>query len=311
MVRLRFPLVLVGAIAASALVGCSSGGDFHGSDGSAGVPATVTPAGTPVSDVDYTALLTTVAADVVAAIDQLRLSTPETLETEVPVAEDRITAAKNKVTAVNPPPVLGEGHSQVIASLDDIARQLRYGLDDYRSGSICTPSAVADGWSNLPGADRLRGALALLGPVGAPLAAILPPAGPLDRRLETGTLVKDPGNGQGEIRIENGTDTDAAVTLAQNGQAVGTVYTARNTTTTMTGLPTGSYRIYVAWGADWDPVAAGFSRSCTFDEFVFDGTSEITYGMAPDYAGGYDIWLQTFPDGTATFESVDRDQFPV
>lgn len=306
----RVSPVVVGMVCTVALAGCGGGGDSHGSSSGNAAGAETAQAPDPISEADYTTLLASVAADLTGAIDQLRAATPQSLTDELTTARDRIRAAKNRVTEVVPPPGLKAGHTTVIAGLSDLTNQLKNSAADYTAGRICTPSAVADSWGDLPSIEKLRIATDELGPAGASLAAVLPPPGPLDRRLETGTLIKDPGDDPGELIIDNQTDTDSAVTIARGQQAVGTIYVTKHTTATMRGIPAGEFDVFIASGTDWDPTAAGFSRSCTFTEFVPNDHVPFRYGLPPQNWSGYTISLHTVDDGNATTPIVDRDRFP-
>jgi hypothetical protein len=59
------------------------------------------------------------------------------------------------------------------------------------------------------------------------------------------------GSGYDKPTVENGTDHATAVTLSQDGRAVGSFYVARSKAAQMTNVPDNTYDIFFISGADW------------------------------------------------------------
>jgi hypothetical protein len=163
--------------------------------------------------------------------------------------------------------------------------------------------------SSLPGADALRRAAPTLGPAGADLTAALPAPEPLLNRHEHNrTVLRAPGSGRGEITAENVPDHDSAVTLSQDGRAVGSFYVARGETAQMANIPDGTYDIFFTSGVDWD--GREFTRSCTFQRFDKTQTFATTEAQNRITYTKLTVILYPAPNGNAQVVDVPPDSFP-
>jgi hypothetical protein len=275
--------------------------------------ATVVPtaAPAPVSPEAYTGELGAVAADVSAAIARLRGATPETLVGEAAAAASMVEDSGQRLRQIAPPAEFVTNHDLLVTSLGSWAGQITGVGGTFTSGELCTVQAVSATVTTLPGLDAVRSSAAAFGSAGTVLAEALPAPEPLaDRRLENGTVLYDPGSGEGELEIENGTDRDAAITLAQAGEAVGSIYVERGANAALSGVPDGTFELFFTSGTDWDETAGAFSRSCTFERFespaVFS-TVETAGGI--EYTV-YSATLQPVPGGTARASPVPPESFP-
>jgi hypothetical protein len=124
------------------------------------------------------------------------------------------------------------------------------------------------------------------------------------RSQPTGTVVAGHADsGQGWLTITNGGTTDATVSLVADGAAPSvTVYVGQGQTYTLEGIPDGVYQLYVTSGADWDPAARLFSRSCQFQQFDYTTTDAE--------ATTYTVTLTPVIGGNASMSTVDPGQFP-
>lgn len=297
-----------------AAAGCSS--DTDPSSAAAPVQpsaATVAPPATPVpvSPEVYAGELGAVADEVRAAVARLRAATPETLTGEADAASAMVEDSGQRLRRIVPPAEFATNHDLLVTSLGSWANQISGLGGTFTSGELCTVQAVSAMATALPGLDAVRSSAAAFGGAGTVLSEALPAPEPLaDRRLENGTVLNDPGSGNGELEIENGTDRDAAITLAQAGQAVGSIYVAGGANAVLSGVPDGTFELFFTSGTDWDEAARAFTRSCTFERFespaVFS-TAEIAGGI--EYTV-YSATLQPVAGGTARTSPVPPESFP-
>lgn len=130
-------------------------------------------------------------------------------------------------------------------------------------------------------------------------------------RLPNGKLLTARGlSGMGELTIDNGGSSDAVVTLSKHKKATASVYVRKGKSYTVTGVPNGTYEVFVTDGADWDRKARAFGRKCAFWRFE----DPVKFGIKR--VGNetiYDTWsftLQPVVDGTAATADVDPNDFP-
>ncbi|HEY4498486.1 MAG TPA: hypothetical protein VJH94_00300 [Candidatus Paceibacterota bacterium] len=126
--------------------------------------------------------------------------------------------------------------------------------------------------------------------------------------LPTGTIIKKRSaylQGEGELKIENGTSYDAVAKLIRDGTSVLTVYIKANSTYSMLNISDGTYWLAFAQGTDWDATAQKFNRNAhvsAFDEtFEFETTDTRT--------AGWEVTLNAVAGGTASASDVDPSQF--
>lgn len=126
--------------------------------------------------------------------------------------------------------------------------------------------------------------------------------------LPTGTVIKKRTaylQGDGELKISNGTSYDALAKLILDGASVLTVYIKAGDTYTMKNISDGTYWLAFAQGTDWNATTLKFNRNAqvsAFDE-TFDFTTSDTQYSA------WEVTLNPVTGGTAKSSNVDPAQF--
>jgi hypothetical protein len=314
-------LVLVLIVGVVAVV--SGGGDKKPVAGgqktgaaSTGPTSSPTPATPPVSPEDYAKILTGVdngmgpafakvaashnAAETAANVDQLHTATLSVL---------------NTLDKTTPPEAVKSAHSDLVSALGAFLTTVNDTTAASKNGGVCAGSGAIVALTNASSANQLRSVTASFAKADPAhqykVATFLPaPAAAQNRRLPNGSFTKKGSrNGQGHLKIDNkaGT-TDAAVSLTTVGSkaSVFTVYVLAGQTYTVTGIKDGTYEIYLTSGADWDPAAPGFSRTCNFEKFADTFAFKTTSTSATIWT----ITLQAVVGGNAQTDSVNPGDFP-
>lgn len=126
--------------------------------------------------------------------------------------------------------------------------------------------------------------------------------------LPTGTILKKRNaylQGDGELKISNGTNYDAVAKLIRDGASVLTVYIKANSTYTIKNISDGTYWLAFAQGTDWDTTTQKFNRNAqasAFDETFEFSTTDTQYS-------GWEVTLNPITGGTAKSSNVDLSQF--
>jgi hypothetical protein len=125
--------------------------------------------------------------------------------------------------------------------------------------------------------------------------------------LENGTIIFSAFNdfGYGEIRVENGTNSDALIKLVKEKSLIQAVYIRKKNEVTLRNISPGVYEVLFCFGLSWDNGQKRFMRDCSYSKFeegfIFEETDE-----------GYDtykITLHPVIGGTAKTETISRDEF--
>lgn len=137
-----------------------------------------------------------------------------------------------------------------------------------------------------------------------------------DRRLPSGTLIKSSLlNGNCQLVIENGLDTDAAVKLLRSGsnQCLAYFYVSSRATDSVKGIPDGSYRLLFVAGRDWDDKKQCFIRDKAFSEFdrqlSFETISERRSDAIHYEYRGHRVTLHKIRHGNASAHGVSEALF--
>lgn len=235
-----------------------------------------------------------------------------TLPKRLAEAERIAEKVAKDVRAMTPPPKASAAHMRLVDALDALAGDLSATADAVERQELCAPSSVlaelgdGAGFAALPEAvQALRRAR-----VDVDLAV---PATPKarGRSLPNGTFVRAGGlSGRGELRIDNGTEKDAVVSLVRGGRPAFSVYVRGTSRVTVSGVPDGTYALYYAFGTDWDRRAKAFTRHCGFRRFDREATFETTYDTTAIYHTIQELGLQPTANGNATTSDVAPQDFP-
>ena len=127
----------------------------------------------------------------------------------------------------------------------------------------------------------------------------------------TGTWILRPTGprGRGSLRIDNVSSRDAVARLMSGGHSWCEVYLRSRTGFTVSGIPSGSYRLRFALGSDWDPRSMGFrldpSDAALGEELRFGVTDQdgIRYMDAqhvtlrgPEDPGSHEFTVSAYSD---------------
>lgn len=130
--------------------------------------------------------------------------------------------------------------------------------------------------------------------------------------LPTGTVIKSRSyylSGDGELKIDNGTNSDAVAKLIAGGTSIFTVYIKAHSIYTIKDITNGTYWLVFALGSDWDASTKTFRRSAGFSSF--DDPFDFTTWEDSQYVhySSFQITLNPVLGGTAETSSVDAAQF--
>lgn len=174
---------------------------------------------------------------------------------------------------VDPPAEAVAVHRDLLAGLRQITTDLSQLSGQVESMELCAVPSILAAVSNAPGVNSLRTVHETLSS-GRPGASyqwgeFLPAPTPLpERRLANGRLVDNQRRtGNGQLKVDNGTEHDAVVKLVQGGSPVVSVYVGKGSETTVGKINDGSYELFYTSGIDWDGQLKTFTRSCLFERF--------------------------------------------
>ena len=126
--------------------------------------------------------------------------------------------------------------------------------------------------------------------------------------LPTGTVIKRVSKylqGDGELKISNGTSYDAEAKLIRDGTSVLTVYIKAGDDYTMENISDGTYWLAFAQGTDWNNTTLKFNRNAqasSFDDTFDFVTTDTQYTS-------FEVTLNPVAGGTAQSSDVDPTQF--
>ena len=132
------------------------------------------------------------------------------------------------------------------------------------------------------------------------------------RSLANGSVIRRGfGQGDGTLRVENGTDSDAVVKLVDStlGALVVEFYVRHGQTASVDQIPDGTFQVIFAGGDDWDSEAQGFTRDVSFAAFDkrFDFTTKRT-GYEVDYSS-FTLTLHAVPHGNLSSQPISAADF--
>ncbi|MEV7422728.1 hypothetical protein [Streptomyces sp. NPDC091212] len=301
----------MGAVLALALplAACDSGGDGDGPDSPAAV-TTSAPAPPPkVDPAVYRRTLESALKPVDKALRAMnRTDDGGALNKAFGTASDAAGAAADALTAAPTPDDAATANVSLTIALRALSENLKEASTAH--GRCATSPRVE--LASTDGPAGLRDASAALTGLGYPARVAAPRTEkPKKRRLDNGTLVKDGGRGGlGRLTIDNGTASDAVVSLTRQKRTAFTVYIRKGRSATVRAVDDGSYTVYFSSGTDWNSARKSFTRDCAFQKFddkaafrtvaVTGGTqyTVLKYSLAKSVGGN------------ATTSDVDEDEFP-
>ena len=234
--------------------------------------ATATATAAPLSAPDYQLLLTRLGEAVRPAVAQVNAAGTMV---ELAPARDALSAVLREQTSalaeIVPPShatVPTRDLRQALGALDEHVKALNLtGLGESCGG---VRPVVDDIDLALNSAD-LRNSITGLAAAGFQVGAFVPPAPRPhdDRHAANGTIVQRSGpKGPGKLDIDNGTDSDVAVSVVtgEPSKPQVMIYVRAGQHATVTRI-SGTYDVYYKSGADWDAGRRQFTRDCVFEKF--------------------------------------------
>jgi hypothetical protein len=300
------------------LGGCDRfGGDGSGTGGTRAGGDTGGAFGPPASPAAYRQLLATVGTPVsrtIAGVAEARSMTA--LLARLGRAERAAGQAAERLGQTVAPEDLRAEHADLVQAFKRLHGDLGGLRDAVEGHQLCAASVVMARLGKADGLAAVRDAgTALTGRGRAQGYAfgLLVPATSREqhRRLRTGQLVRAGSRtGRGELKVDNGGNRDAVVTLAVGKRPVVSVYVRKGSKHTVGGVRDGTYRVYYTTGVDWDGKARVFTRGCAFARF--DDTLKFTTTQSATRVEWvtWTITLQPVSGGTARTSDVAPDDFP-
>ncbi|MFJ9419183.1 hypothetical protein ACIRPT_34260 [Streptomyces sp. NPDC101227] len=295
------------------LAGCSAGGGTDDAAGGSASPSAGTPpSASPTPSVDPAAYRRTLTAALgpltgaLRAVDRAREG--GALNKALEEAADKADASAEALEGARTPDNAGAGNSQLASALRGLGRDLRSAHGD--GGRCATSPRVQLGTAASPGDVKEAGRA--LTALGYDATVRLPRTEKAKhRRLGNGAFVRDGSRGGlGRLTINNGTGTDAVVTLTRGERTAFSVYVRGGDNATVQSVNSGSYTVYFTTGEDWDGGKRSFTRECSFQKF--DDTADF---RTVRVAGGTQYTVLSFTlnkviGGNATTSEVPPGQFP-
>ncbi|EIV93713.1 hypothetical protein [Frankia sp. QA3] len=325
MVRGARRRVLGTGIAALALLWAAACG---GSDPATGLPAlpsgTVAPASPPrpsptptgVAPATYQQVLT--GLDTALTPDFTAVSgaqTPTDLSGALRTAAADLTTQRTTLERTAPPVRARAAHGQLVAALLALGTDLDSLRADADRQVLCTGSSGGRRASAGNGAHLTRLAVAALATADSTnpyrVGSFLPAGQPdQTRRPDNGSIGPGRRGGYGKLTVEAPASHDAVVKLTEGGARVRNIFVRGGSSTTVDGLPDGSFDVFYTLGEDWDTDAARFTRNCSFSKFD-SGVAFTTRRLSTSIQyRTYRLTLFAVAGGNATSVPVPAAQFP-
>ncbi|MFJ1646551.1 hypothetical protein [Streptomyces sp. NPDC088258] len=292
------------------LVGCDSGDDVDGRGSPAAVTTSAPPPAPTVDPAVYRRTLAGALKPLDKALRAMNRAGGEgrALTKAFGTASDAAGTAADALTTAPTPDDAVTANVALTIALRALSEDLK---EAGTARGRCATSPRVE-LASAEGPAGLRDASAALTGLGYPARVVLPRTEkPQKRRLGNGTLVKDAGrSGLGRLTIDNGTESDAVVSLTGQRRTAFTLYIRKGRSATVRAVEDGSYTVYFASGTDWNSAKKSFTRDCSFQKFddkaafrtvaVTGGTqyTVLTYSLAKSVGGN------------ATTSEVPEDEFP-
>ncbi|MFG2286520.1 hypothetical protein ACGFOU_10720 [Streptomyces sp. NPDC048595] len=303
-------LALCFVLAACAADG--GGADRAGGSGgsSPGTATSSAPPPTPSADPDaYRKALAHSLAPLDKALRAVdRAHEGGSLDKALDAAATKADAAADALQTTRTPDDAGAGNSQLATALRALGQDLKSARG--QGGRCATSPRVELGTAQSP--KSVEDATRALGALGYAVALRLPRTERAKhRRLANGAFLRDGSRGGlGRLTVNNGTGTDAVVTLTRGRRTAFSVYVRRGSNTTIRSVDSGSYTVYFTTGEDWNSAKSSFTRECSFEKF--DDRADF---RTVRVSGGTQYTVLTFTlnkvlGGNASTSTVPPGEFP-
>ncbi|UBU17180.1 hypothetical protein [Nonomuraea gerenzanensis] len=233
------------------------------------------------------------------------------LDQRVGRAEEELSGAAEALSALTPPEAVRAQHETYVTSLRDVATELGATSGKVGARDLCTSSAVlTDLGDKLTALDQAGKALQSAGDYPADVVSVK--AGERQtRRLRNGAFIrKSTLNGRSSLEIDNGSSSDAVITVIKGSSKVFSVYVRKKSKFKVRGVRDGSYKIYFTHGADWDGKNKAFTRDCSFERFEKNVKFKTTFTATQILWHDWRITLHSIAGGNVRTSPVDPDDFP-
>jgi hypothetical protein len=241
--------------------------------------------------------------------------TPADLSAALSAVATNLKIQSDTLDAVRPPREVESAHDDLISALAALVRDLRSLSQDADSQALCTGGSGLPRAASGNGAHLTRLAATAVGtadPSHPYAVGTFLPAGSPDqnRQPQNGSLGGGRRGGYGELTVTTSTDTDAVVKLTEGESVVRVVFVRAGTSTTVDGIPDGTFVAYYTTGSDWDEANARFTRDCDFSKFdeALPYTTRHLSGSI-EYST-FELTLYGVIGGNASTSRVDPGAFP-
>jgi len=306
------PAAALGAAAlalALPLTACSAAGESDAPTGGSSSSAP-TPSASPTADpATYRHALADALRPLDSAlrtVDGAREGDP--LDKALNTAAGKAETAADALEAVAAPDNALSGTSQLATALRALGQDLR----SARGGvGRCATSPRVE-LDTAHGPQSVKEAARALKALGYDTALRLPRTERAQhRRLANGTFVRDGSRGGlGRLTVNNGTSSDAVVTLTRGSRTAFSLYVRKGGKATVRSVNSGAYTVYFTTGEDWNGGKRSFTRGCSFEKFD-DKANFRTVRVS----GGTQYTVLTFTlnkvfGGNASTSTVPPGEFP-
>lgn len=305
------PLVVSLVLSVLLVGGCSAeSGNGGGTGNGEGTAQSQTPPPKALPVQEYVTALANALDPLESALKSLaKAKAYKGLNDRVASVETAADQAVTELSPITPPAEVAAEHSQLVKALQAFHGELGDLGSQVGDRALCTGSAVHAGLGDADGTSALRDALAAVSAkLPKPRPGLTLPAADqkVGSRPPNGKLIRaGKRDGQSALDIDNGGSSDAVVTLSKGSKPAISVYVRKNKTTTVEGVPNGSYTVFFTFGAAWDASARAFGRNCAFQRFRPGGKDQLTFQNE-----GWVITLQRVAGGNSPTDDVDPNDFP-
>ncbi|GAO11537.1 hypothetical protein TPA0598_08_04480 [Streptomyces lydicamycinicus] len=295
------------------LAACSAGGGSKaptGGSSSSAAGSAPSPSQSPTVDPDaYRRALTGALRPLDSAlrtVDGAREG--GALDTALDSAARKAETAADALETVAAPDNALSGTSQLATALRALGQDLRSARG---SGGRCATSPRVE-LDTAHGPQSVKEAARALKALGYDTSLRLPRTERAQhRRLANGAFVRDGSRGGlGRLTVNNGTSSDAVVTLTRGTRTAFSLYVRKGSKATVRSVNSGAYTVYFTTGEDWNGGKRSFTRGCSFEKFD-DKANFRTVRVA----GGTQYTVLTFTlnkvfGGNASTSTVPPGEFP-